>query len=118
MSIANAVASKRELLFEMMVASADHSLGTPDAAIRQFVGGFIQVLEAATQDDHSARDIYLSSVIPALRGGPMQLETVLAAMLRVTAATAAVLGPEHLRWVAEYCSDYTLRLMAVWNAKP
>lgn len=118
MSVAEAVASKRELLFEMMVATADRSLGTPVAAITQFVRGFINVLEASARGNHEPRDIYLTSVIPALRDGSLSLETTVAAMVRVTAAAALVLGSEHLRWVADYCADYTARLLAIWNGRP
>jgi hypothetical protein len=52
------------------------------------------------------------------RAGPISLETVVAGMLRVTAAAALALGPEHLRWVADYCADYTTRLLSLWEARP
>jgi hypothetical protein len=96
MSVADAVVSKRERLFEVMSATADRSMGVPDVAIKQFIVGFINVLEASARGDHSARELYLTSVIPALRQGPLPLEAVIEAMLRVTAATACVLGPEHV----------------------
>jgi hypothetical protein len=118
MSIAEAVVSKRELLFELMMATADRSLDTPEAAVKQFVWGFINVLEASARGDHEPRDIYLASVIPALRDGHMPLETIVSAMVRVTAASTAALGPEHLRWVADYCGDYMARLISIWNAEP
>jgi len=116
MSIADAVVSKRERLFEAMMETADTSLGTPEPAVRQFVWGFINVLESSARDDHSARDIYLSSVIPALRGGALPFAVVIASMLRVTAAAACVLGPEHMQWVSNYCADYTTRLVTLWQA--
>lgn len=115
MSIADVVASKRARLFEVMVGTADMSLGTPEEAIKQFVTGFITVLEASARGDHSARDLYLNSVIPALRGGPLSLQVVSAAMVRVSVAAASVLGPEHTRWVADFCGDYTARLIAIWE---
>jgi hypothetical protein len=118
MSIANAVASKRERLFETMMATADSGLGTPGPAVQQFVWGFINVLEASARDDHTARDIYLTSVIPALRGGPISYEAIIGSMVRVTAAAACVLGPEHVQWVSNYCADYTQRLIALWESKP
>lgn len=118
MSIANAIASKRERLFEVMVATTDPSLGTPEPAVHQFIWGFINVLEASARNDHTARDIYLTSVIPALRAGPFSYEAILGSMVRVTAAAACVLGPEHVRWVSDYCADYTAKLIALWEGKP
>jgi hypothetical protein len=118
MSIADAVTSKRERLFETMMMTADSSLGTPETAVKQFIWGFINVLEASARGDHSARDLYLTAVIPALRDGPLPFEAIIGGMLRVTAAAACVLGPEHVQWVTEYCADYTGRLMAVWGKTP
>jgi hypothetical protein len=115
MSIGDLVTSKRESLFEVMMATADRNLGTPDSAIRQFLWGFINILEGSAHGDHGPRDLYLSSVIPALRDGAMPFSVVLASMVRVSSATACVLGPEHVQWVSDYCADYTLRLMALWE---
>jgi hypothetical protein len=117
MSIGELVTSKRGSLFEAMMITTDRSLGTPDSAISQFIWGFINVLEASAHGDHGPRDLYLSSVIPALRDGPMPFSVVLGSMVRVTSAAACVLGLEHLKWVSEYCADYTLRLMALWEAR-
>jgi hypothetical protein len=117
-SLAADVAAKRELLIEMMLATVDRTLPTPEPAVRQFVVGFANVLQASSAGDHGARDLYLTSVIPALRlGGPFALDTVLACMLRVTAAVACVLGPAHVRWVADYCADYTARLLDLWHGR-
>lgn len=118
MSIADAVVSKRERLFEVMSATADRSLGVPEIAIRQFIWGFINVLESSARGDHGARDIYLSSVIPALRQGALPLEGVIGPMMRITGAAACVLGPEHVHWVTDYCADYTLRLLKLWGQAP
>ena len=115
MSIGVNVTSKRERLFEVMMATADRTFGAPESAIRQFLWGFINVLEASAHGDHGPRDLYLTSVIPALRGGPISFSQILASMLRVSTAAACVLGPEHVQWVSDYCADYTLRLVAVWE---
>ena len=115
MSVAEAIASQRERLFEVMLSTADRSLQTPDHAVKQFISGFIAVLESAARGDDSTRDLYLNSVIPALREGTMPFSVILTAMLRVTAAAACVLGPEHVTWVANYCADYMARLVSVWE---
>lgn len=117
MSIAEAIASKRERLFEVMLATTDPTLQTPEFAVKQFIQGFIAVLESAAQGDDSTRDLYLNSVIPALREGTMPFSIILTSMLRVTAAAASVLGPEHVIWVANYCADYTGRLVSVWEQR-
>jgi hypothetical protein len=115
MSISELVSSKRESLFNVMMATADRNLETPESAISQFIWGFINVLEASAHGDHGPRDLYLSSVIPALRDGSMPFSLVVASMVRVSSAAASVLGPEHLQWVSDYCADYTVRLMAHWE---
>jgi hypothetical protein len=115
MSTADAVAKRRQQLFETMSATAERSAGVSEASIRQFIWGFINVLEAGARGDDGPRDIYLTSVIPALKQGPLPFEVVVASMSRVTAATACVLGPEHVQWVADYCSDYLLRLLSTWG---
>ena len=117
MAIGDTVTSKRERLFETMMATADRSYGAPDDAIKQFIWGFINVLEASAHGDHGPRDLYLTSVIPALREGPLPFSAILASMLRVSTAAACVLGPEHVQWVSEYCADYTLRLLALWEGR-
>lgn len=115
MSIADVVQRKRERMFEVMWATAERTPGVPDGAVRQFICGFINVLESSARGDHSARDIYLTSVIPALKQRSVPLDAILGAMLRVTAAAACVLGPEHVAWISEYCADYTQRLLARWQ---
>lgn len=115
MSIAEAIASKRERLFEVMLATIDPTLETPDFAVKQFINGFISVLESAARGDDSTRDLYLAAVIPALREGTMPFSAIMSSMLRVTAAAACVLGPEHIHWVANYCGDYVTRLVKLWE---
>jgi len=118
MSLAELVVARRQQLFDVMSATADRSAGVSDASIRQFIWGFINVLEAAARGDDGPRDIYLGSVIPALRAGPLPFELIVASMLRVTGAAACVLGPEHVQWVTDYCADYLLRLLRMWGPGP
>lgn len=102
-------------MFEVMWATVDRRWDVPDAALRRFICGFINVLVASARGDHGARDIYLTSGIPALRQGPLPLEAILGAMLRVTTSAACVLGPEHVEWICDYCADYAQRLLALWQ---
>lgn len=54
-------------------------------------------------------------MIPALKDVPLPFEAIVCSMLRVTGAAACVLGPDHVNWVTDYCADYTLRLITLWN---
>ena len=118
MSIDQTIAKQREELIHLMLAANQGVEETPDSDVQQFIVGFVQALEESAKGDHRTRDLYLTSVIPALRAGQMGLDVVLGGMIRVSVAAGAVLGPEHARWVADYCAEYTGMLLRLWQAEP
>jgi hypothetical protein len=83
--------------------------------VRQFVTGFIGVLGAGAKGDLRPRDEYLAAVIPAIRDGGMSLAAVLDGMVRVSMGVAAAVPREHLRWVTDFCAEYTRLLLATWG---
>ena len=115
MSVSAAIAQHRAALISCMMETADKSLPTPEPEVRQFMVGFVALMQAAAEGDLGPRDEYLESVIPAIREGGITLGFVVGAMPRLAAAIGCVLGPEHVAWVANFTADYTLRLMEVWG---
>ncbi len=115
MTAQDAISANRNQLIEAMLATANRDIGTPESGVRQFIVGFVGVLEAAAGGDHGPRDEYLAAVIPALRSGGMPLPTVVDGLLRVSMASSAVLPREHLDWVVSFCSDYSRRMLELWE---
>lgn len=115
MTAKEAIAEHRSQLIDAMMATADRNLGTPESGVRQFIVGFVGVLEAAAGGDHGPRDEYLGAVIPALRGGGMPLTTVVDGLLRVAMTASAVLPREHLDWLVGFSSDYSRRMLELWE---
>lgn len=115
MTAKDAIAEHRTRLIETMLASANRDIGTPESGVRQFIVGFVGVLEASAGGDNGPRDEYLAAVIPALRSGGMPLTTVVDGMLRVAMAASAVLPGEHLDWLVGFCADYSRRLLELWE---
>jgi hypothetical protein len=117
MTPSEAISEHRAELIETMLSTADRSIGTPESAVKQFIVGFVGLLEAAAAGNNEPRDEYLASVIPALRGGGMPLVIVIDGMTRVSMAASAVLPREQLPWLASFCSDYTRRLLELWEQR-
>jgi hypothetical protein len=115
MTVATAIAQHRSALISCMMDTADRALPTPEAEVRQFMVGFVALMQAAAEGDLGPRDEYLESVVPAIREGGIPLAFVVGAMPRLATAIGAVLGLEHAPWVAGFTADYTVRLLAVWE---
>jgi hypothetical protein len=115
MSISTAIAEHRSALISCLLETADRSLPTPEAEVRQFLVGFVALMQAAAEGDLGPRDEYLESVIPAVRESGISLGYVVGAMPRLATAIGCVLGREHAPWVANFTADYTLRLLALWQ---
>lgn len=111
------IAAHRAALIDSMLGTTDKTAETPPDQVRQFVVGFASVLEAAASGDVGPRDDYLEGVIPAIRDSGMPLTFVMEGMVRVSVGAAAVLGPERAEWLANFCSDYTRRLLEIWQSR-
>jgi hypothetical protein len=115
MTVKDVIATNRNQLIDLMLATANRDIGTPESDVRQFIVGFVGVLEASAGGDHGPRDEYLAAVIPALRSGGMPLSIVVDGMLRVSMAASAGLPREHLDWLVSFCSDYSRRMLELWE---
>jgi hypothetical protein len=115
MNIATAITERRAELISCMMETSDRTLPTPEEEVRQFLVGFIALMQAAAEGDYSVRDEYLEAVIPAIRESGIQLSFVVGAMPRLATAIGCVLGREHAAWVANFTADYTVRLLALWE---
>lgn len=95
------------------------TLGNPELEEenkRQLVAGFIELALQCAGGDSSARDDYLSTVVPALKKGGMPLGTVISGMVQVSMGGALVLAGENRLWWVQFVSDYSLRLGDAWAA--
>lgn len=115
MSVSAAIAENRAALISFMLETSDKTLTTPEAEVRQFMVGFVSLMQAAAEGDLGPRDEYLESVIPAIRASGIGVDFCVGAMPRLAAAIGCVLGREHTPWVANFTADYTVKLLAVWN---
>ncbi|MFT3921925.1 MAG: hypothetical protein QM778_05270 [Myxococcales bacterium] len=117
MDIVKAIADRRTELIDIMVATADRSLPTPESEVRQFMVGFVTLLEAAAAGNMNPRDEYLETVIPAVRDGGISLAYVMSAMPRLAVALGTVLGREHAPWIANFLGEYTTHMLTVWERR-
>jgi hypothetical protein len=116
MTVAMAIAEHRSALIACMMETSDRSLPTPESEVRQFLVGFLALMQAAAEGDLGPRDEYLASVVPAIRESGIGLEYVVGAMPRLATAIGSVLGREHAPWVAGFTADYTVRLLSLWQS--
>ena len=98
-----------------MVALSPRHAGVSIDEVRQFATGFLHVVESAAAGDTSARDEYLGVVIPGVRASGFPLDATLDAMVRVSMALTAEIDAEYHRWLADFCGDYTRRLLHAWQ---
>ncbi len=115
MSVSLAIAEHRAALIACMIETSDRTLTTPESEVRQFMVGFVALMQAAADGDLGPRDEYLESVIPAVRDSGITLDFVIGAMPRLATALGCVLGRKHAPWVANFTADYTNKLLAVWQ---
>ena len=115
MTVAEQIRQKRESIIESMLDLRDRSIETSLAESRQFLMGFVGLVEAAADGDYEPRDAYLGTVIPGVKGAGFPFDATLDSMVRVAMALTAVLGAEHHVWLADFCGDYTRRLMHAWE---
>jgi hypothetical protein len=112
-SLETALAEAHDRLLATMIQLRNPSIGSL-AEARQFLGGFLHLVEAAAAGDKGPRDEYLSAVIPGVRAFGFPFDKTLDALVRAALALTAVLEPVHHAWVADFCGDYTRRLSHAW----
>ena len=116
MTLDQEIRTRRDALLDAMLGLGDRSLQAPPHEARQFALGFVQLVESAAAGDTGPRDAYLSVVIPGIRAAGFPLDATLDSMIRVSMALCAALSPVHHRWLADFCGDYTRRLLRAWEA--
>lgn len=114
-TIATALERGREQVLGTMVALSPRYPGVSVDEIRQFAAGFLHLVEAAAAGDTGPRDAYLGVVIPGVRASGFPLDATLDAMVRVSMALTAEVDAEYHAWLADFCGDYTRRLLRAWN---
>jgi hypothetical protein len=107
--------TKHDALIQAMIGATVALPGVAEADRRQFVAGYLDVLEQAAKGDYGPRDEYLTTVIPGIREAGMSLEDVLAQMAGVAMAIAATVLPAHLAWHVSFTRDYVERLAKGWG---
>lgn len=83
--------------------------------VQQLATGFLSVMDAAAAGDVRLRDTYLATVIPGVRAAGIPLATTLEAMTRVVVAVVSCMPAQHCPWIADFCGDYTARLVRAWG---
>ena len=109
------IATQRGSIVEAMLDFRDLSVPTPIQDARQFILGFLHVVEHAAEGDLETRDEYLFAVIPGLRDSGFPLDATLESMIRVSMVLATGVRPEHRHWVVDFCGDYVRRLAYAWE---
>lgn len=115
-SLTDEIRTRRDAVLDAMVELSDRSLPTPPNEVRQFILGFVRLVESAAAGDTGPRDEYLSVVIPGIRAAGFPLDATLDSMVRVAMALSSTLNPTHHRWLADFCGDYTRRLLRSWES--
>lgn len=115
-SLTDEIRARRAALVDAMVELSDRGLATPPEEGRQFILGFVHLVESAAAGDTGPRDAYLNVVIPGVRAAGFPLDATLDSMTRVAMALCATLSPPHHRWLADFCGDYTRRLLRSWES--
>ena len=87
----------------------------PTSNPRQFVNGYVHLIEQAALGNETARDEYLSLIIPACKAAELPLGYILAVLVILDMALARVISPEFLHWHMAFCYDYTESLIEVWT---
>jgi hypothetical protein len=114
--LAATIAAARYRFIDAVVALRNpaYPIAVSLAEARQFASGFLHLIESAALGDVTARDEYLASVVPGLRESGFPFDAVLDAMIGAVVALAASLEPFHHAWLADFCGDYTARLVRAW----
>jgi hypothetical protein len=89
--------------------------GQTESEVRQFLKGFLHVIEQGARGDTGPRDEYLATVIPATKHAGIPLPTVMKILVSVSSALVAAFSTENRRWLIDYLSDYAARLVTTWE---
>jgi hypothetical protein len=103
-------------MIETMVSHIPLTEGGPNASdVRQFVAGFVSLVQSAAGGDNRARDEYLTAVIPSVKHAGISLELTIVSLVQVSVLLTGLLGREHLPWLTGFLTDYTRSLMRIWQ---
>lgn len=105
-----------ELIFRILEVTPPGE-GASSEDIRQFITGFVHMLEQAARGNLEPRTQYLSAVVPAIKAGGMPGTVVFGGMVGVAMAVAAYFAsdPDALGWTVEFCCNYTRDLAAAYS---
>jgi hypothetical protein len=116
MSPAEEISQRREELVRSMLECAEGtSAAISESERRQFIVGFLALLEALAGGDTGPRTQYLEAVIPGIKHAGMPLPMVLGNMLAVAMGLAAASSAENRRWFVDACVEHTSLLLATWE---
>jgi len=115
--IANAIKERQSELIAWMMELTPPVEGSTAEDNRQFIAGFVHVLEQAARGNLEPRSQYLGSVIPAIKAGGMSAQIVMTGMVRVAMAVASFFegDKEAIKWATDFCADYTDELTQAYS---
>lgn len=115
--VLTALSQRRADIVEAVFALRDRKAPVTRTDIDQLANGFLHLMAAAAAGDLALRDEYLRTVIPGLRAAGISFATTLEAMTRVSIAVVTCMPREHHAWLADFCGDYTARLVTAWQGE-
>jgi hypothetical protein len=106
--------SGHERVVQAMLRAAG-PLPLPEADRRQFVVGFLNLIESAAAGDLAPRDEYLHTVIPGVKASGMTLPFVVSNLCAVMFGLASAASDATLDWYAAFGRDYAARMVTAWE---
>lgn len=116
MNVAQDIAARRAEIVAALLKISPRVPGVSEEEARQFVAGYLHLVEQAGAGNTDARDDYLATVIPGVKQAGMPLGFIMRILVAIDIALVPLVAPEHRAWVADYCADYAERLVNAWIA--
>jgi hypothetical protein len=108
---------KRSEIFNAMLAALNtHQQKIPPEQASQFITARVAVIESALQGNLTARDEYLTTIVPGLKAGGLFSWSLASEVLTsMDAALLQLISLENAPWYATFFAEYTEKFYQIWE---
>jgi len=117
-SAAEDLRQRREAILTRLMALFPEIEGpqsVPQAETRQFLSGYLNMVEAGARGDLGPREDMLDMVVVGLKHSGLPLGDVLESVIAIGMALAVSVDPQHVPWHIQFNRDYVKRLVQKWQ---
>lgn len=114
-AVADEIANQREPWLKELLRVVPLSEGALESETKQFLHGFLYLIEACARGDEGPRTDYLELVIPSVKASGMTLGYVMRALVVLQVQLGIMTAAENRDWHLKFAGDYAERVVEAWR---